>query len=60
MILLLMDTFKNYGHINSVEELYVRANLGWERLVYSLEKDGATTYDIRAAVLADSLLCSGY
>jgi hypothetical protein len=56
MTLTSIRTFQNNGHIDSFEELFLRASIVYEHLIESLEGGGATQANICDAVFSDILL----
>lgn len=56
MILISMSTFKNHDHIASLQELFLRASIGYEHSIESLEKQDATQDAVRSALVSDILL----
>jgi hypothetical protein len=51
VILVALGTFKDNDHIHSLEELFLRASITYDRLIQALEKPDATALDIRNAVI---------
>ena len=56
-IVYLIDSFKKHKHIKSIEEIFCRTSLAYDRMIHSLVKNDAEQKDIREAIFTDIVIC---